>query len=227
MAKAYTFRDLNGIGRVLRVLLAVAVILGLASLVSTYLQLLLLEQLFVSEPEAEANDARQNVITLLLVGTYLTTAIVFGMWVYRAHANLRARGATNLRVTPGWAVGFFFIPILSLWKPYEAMKDLWKASQDLHHWQSLRTPILLPLGWMLCLSSIIVGQISERLAARAVTIPDLHWMSWVAVWSASTNTLLCIVVYVIVQRIGTFQARLGESNHASLEGNDAVPEKPA
>jgi hypothetical protein len=227
MAKAYTFRDLKGIGRVLKILLAVAVILGLASLASTYLQLLLIEQVRVSEAEAEANDARQNWIALLVVGTFLTTAVVFGMWIYRAHANLHARGARNLRVTPGWAVGYFFIPILSLWKPYEAMKDLWRASQDLYGWHTLRTPILLPLWWMFWLSSIVVGHMSQRLAAQAGSIPELYGATWIELLAASARILLCITAYVIVQRIGTFQARLGEPGHASADGIDTVLEKPA
>lgn len=65
------------------------------------------------------------------------TGILFLMWFYRVHKNLAALGY-RAEVTPRWAVGSFFVPILNLVEPYKAMKEAWVLSDappsglDLH-----------------------------------------------------------------------------------------------
>src|SRR5688572_5676802 len=44
----------------------------------------------------------------------VVSIIVVGMWIYRAHANLSDAGVDGLEFTPGWAVGWYFIPIANL-----------------------------------------------------------------------------------------------------------------
>ena len=41
---------------------------------------------------------------------FLASVIAVAMWIHRAHANLRDAGADGLEFTPGWAVGWYFIP---------------------------------------------------------------------------------------------------------------------
>ena len=67
-------------------------------------------------------------------------AIAWCVWQHRAHANLWAFARSGLRFTPGWAVGWWFVPIASLWKPFEAVRELWKASDpgsDPLSWRSV------------------------------------------------------------------------------------------
>ena len=47
---------------------------------------------------------------------------------HRANYNARQLGAADMRFTPGWAVGWHFIPIAWFWKPYQAMTEIWRAS---------------------------------------------------------------------------------------------------
>ena len=54
--------------------------------------------------------------------------MTFCVWIYRAHGNLTALGATNLRFSPAWAVGWYFVPIMNLFRPYQVMKELWEES---------------------------------------------------------------------------------------------------
>lgn len=54
--------------------------------------------------------------------------ITFCIWIYLAHRNLRAFGVRYLRFTPGWAVGWFFIPVANLFRPVQVMAELWRAS---------------------------------------------------------------------------------------------------
>ena len=46
----------------------------------------------------------------------------------RGRAIETALGANNLKYTPKWAVGCFFVPFLNLVMPYQVVREIWKAS---------------------------------------------------------------------------------------------------
>ena len=126
----YTYRDITGFTTFLKVLLGFGVVANVVSVCSSYMMAELLSRGDYSDAEADVNDTREQIIGLLHFVLHMLTVVIFCIWIVRANKNVRALGANGLRFTPGWAVGFFFIPIVSLWKPYQAMKDLWRASQN-------------------------------------------------------------------------------------------------
>ncbi len=103
----------------------------------------------LTEAEALANDARQALIGMVQLLLYIVTVVLYCLWLYRVYQNLPALGARNLRFSPGWAVGYFFIPILNLFRPYQAVKETWKASDpavlDAAAWK--QTPGSALLRW--------------------------------------------------------------------------------
>ena len=64
-------------------------------------------------------------VDLVLV---IVTVTTFLLWVYRSNENLRALSGESMTFTPGWSVGWYFIPIVCLWKPYQVMKEIWNVS---------------------------------------------------------------------------------------------------
>jgi hypothetical protein len=54
--------------------------------------------------------------------------MAFLMWIHRSHRNLSAFGAQGLTFTPGWAVGWWFIPIFNLFRPFQIVREIWQAS---------------------------------------------------------------------------------------------------
>src|SRR5437868_6687462 len=68
-------------------------------------------------------DGVELVSGLVTILVFIITGVLFLRWIHRANRNARALGAQGMRFTPGWAVGWYFIPIASLWKPYQAMKE--------------------------------------------------------------------------------------------------------
>ncbi len=83
---------------------------------------------FVSNAEVAANDTRQAFVALAQTGLFLATAIVFCMWLHRAYRNLPTIGVAEVRFTPAWVVGYFFIPIVNLFRPYQAVKEIYIKS---------------------------------------------------------------------------------------------------
>lgn len=53
--------------------------------------------------------------------------VLFFVWVYRPAYNARALSHDPSKCSSGWAVGWFFIPILNLWVPYRVLKTIMKA----------------------------------------------------------------------------------------------------
>ena len=154
---------------------------------------------------AEANDTRQRVIALAQFTLYLVTAVVFLTWVYRANRNARALGARNMRFTPGWAVGWYFIPIMSLWKPFQAMREIWQASAQPGNWQSTQTPPLLGWWWALFLSSQILAQIGYQLSKNINSVDRAMASSGFITVSDFVYMALDVVALLLVTRIAAMQ----------------------
>lgn len=137
---------------------------------------------------------------VLQVLLLLVTGICFLIWTYRLSRNLRALGVTGLQFTPGWAVGYFFIPIVSLYRPYQIFREIWQGSDPGlapragQAWRNIRPPALLSFWWVLWMISNVV----DRLAAQ--TPNDVG-----ATVVGAAFSLISAVLAVLVVR--TFTAR--------------------
>lgn len=167
--------------------------------------------MFASDDEflvkAEANDARQGVIGMLQMLLYLVAGIVILRWIYFANYNARRLGAVDMQTSPGWAVGYYFVPILNLWRPYSAMKEIWQASVNAVGWRNQPVSNLLPLWWFLWIANAILGNLSFRLSFRAQDIQDFISSTAVTIISDIVWIPLCFVFLTIIRRISEMQYR--------------------
>ncbi|MEM6475575.1 MAG: DUF4328 domain-containing protein [Pseudomonadota bacterium] len=112
-------------------------------------------------------DLLAELYSLVLIGTlpfYIFSVITIAMWIHRAHKNLHDQGVEGLEYTPGWGVGWYFIPIANLFKPFQAMKELWGAS---HRYKgNFGDPAEGNLGlwWGLWIFGGILSNISTRMS---------------------------------------------------------------
>jgi len=155
---------------------------------STYLQIQLLDRAAsgarITWEEVTANSDRQDWVDLLQLGVVISTAVAFMMWSYRVHGNLRALGARNLRYSPGWAVGIWFIPIFNLFVPFLIMREIWAGSDP----AGLRTdPLQRSYGgtwalvgcwWGFHLLKWLADQAGIQLWLRARTVPQQIVSGW-------------------------------------------------
>src|SRR5262245_30821004 len=63
----------------------------------------------VPEEQAEASDFWQQVIGTVQLAFALEW-VLFLIWVYKSSSNVWAFGVPYLQYTPGWSVGWFFVP---------------------------------------------------------------------------------------------------------------------
>ncbi len=207
MTETKNFRDLTGLSTLLKGSLVVYMALAAIGLWSGWLEIELLQRVqggsVVTEAEAAANDSRQALIAGLRIAIFLVTALIFLRWTYLSNRNARILGATDMEFTPGWAVGWYFVPIAFLWKPYQALKEIFKASHPdyAEDWRQAPHPGILPLWWTLWILSTFVDQAVFRTALRAETIDYLLVSSWLTFVSDALSLPLGIVVIVLVSKL--------------------------
>jgi len=206
------FRDPGAITKILLVVLWVGLALDVVAVVSGVFEYQLLQQIqsgAVSGPDmtdaAAADDMRQRIIGLSQFTLYIVTVIVFSRWIYVLNCNKKPLGASDLRFTPGWAVGWFFIPVANLWKPYQAMKELWQVSANPLGWQHQERGALLPWWWFLWLLSNFLGQLSFRLGLNAKEVSEIVASSITDIMADCSSVALEIVAIIIVSRVAKMQ----------------------
>jgi hypothetical protein len=205
------YRDPATLTQWLKVLLGLSLLLDVIASVSGMMEYSLLRGLqngtFVGDFEAAAtsNDNRQQAIGLVQFALFVLTGIVFLVWIYRANSNARALGAAGMRFTPGWSVGWYFVPVMFLWKPFQAMREIWQASAQPGNWQNVQAPPLLGWWWGLYLASQILGNIAYRLSDRIDSVDDALWASFVTTLSNLSGGALDVLAFLLVTKIAQNQ----------------------
>ena len=105
----------------------------------------------------------------------LVTGVLWLVWQHRAQSNLRALGAADLRFTPGWAVGWWLIPVANFAMPYLTTRELLKASDPTAgavDWKTRPTGSLLPLWWAAWLGRAALTGIALSIAGQSSSDVD-------------------------------------------------------
>lgn len=102
-------------------------------------------------------------VLLIAFVAFIASVIAVCMWIYRAHSNLHEAGLPGLQFTPGWAVGWYFIPIAFLFKPFQAMRELWTESHQTSDSFSAPAPGNLSAWWGCWIVGNMLGNVSTRL----------------------------------------------------------------
>lgn len=108
------------------------------------------------------NEAITLAVSLAFLCALVTSIIFVGMWIHRANLNLRQNGISELKFTPGWAVGWYFIPFANLVMPFRAMREIWNASLFSDRNLEESDP-LLTRWWAFWLGGNIVSNVASRL----------------------------------------------------------------
>jgi DNA-directed RNA polymerase subunit RPC12/RpoP len=154
---------------------------------------------------AEASDARQKVIGYIVLITSLVSGALILKWIYLANKNVRVLGATNMMYTPGWSIGYYFMPFTNLWKPYQAMKEIWKASLDPKNWNDQTNPAILRWWWFFWLFSSLFGNVAFRTVLKAKQIGDYIEINVFSLIGEISSIPLILVTLVMISKIYDFQ----------------------
>ncbi|MDD5700742.1 MAG: DUF4328 domain-containing protein [Dehalococcoidales bacterium] len=206
------FSSLNGLSIWVMWIFVILAILDIVAVISGYAQADLLHRAMnggiITQSEAAANDTRQAVIGFSQTALFIISGIVFLVWIHRAYKNLTSFNAFGLRFTPGWAVGWFFVPIMSLFRPYEVVSEIWKVSNSgLDEATPLKSTSSSIIGWWWAffLISNILSQIALRIVLKGETASELLTSTYFYIVSDAIDVVGIIITIIMVKNINQIQ----------------------
>jgi len=212
--KQQRFESINKRTQLLFWILVILMVLSIVAFFSDFAQAELINRAIrgeaITESEAIANDARQAAIGFVQIVLGIICAVVFLMWIHRANKNLRSLRAADLRFTPGWAVGWFFVPIMNLFRPYQVVSEIWKASDpkvdttDDTSWKAVGTSPIVGFWWALFLISAFVARMLPVPPSGEELLDLLNSTYAYMVYDGIYIAFLLTIIFM-VRRISQFQ----------------------
>lgn len=134
---------------------------------------------------------------------FIYTPICLGMLLYRYALNARAIGFTGFSHSPGWCVGWFFVPFAHLWMPYKANAEVWQSSRvmdpeqiRLNEWRAQPIGGLFTGWWLTWVLGTLGNNIASRMTrsiSESIEITG-YWLMPVAAITQVVSAILAIVV---------------------------------
>jgi hypothetical protein len=207
-ARLVDYRPLNWRAGMAGSFLVLSVVVCILTIGVIFLEIGLLEKAKNGQGIDEQTEMANN-LRLLAVGgaailTRILTIIFFCMWAYRAYGNLTALGAYGLRTTPGWIVGYFFIPIMQLFRPYQLHAETWKASDpDVPEWHpgvpEAESAPIVGLWWTFWLLSLFAERAAMKFPTKENDFDSSILSDWVTI-AAELLTIAAGVFAILVVR---------------------------
>ncbi|HVM47993.1 MAG TPA: DUF4328 domain-containing protein [Candidatus Acidoferrum sp.] len=163
------------------------------------------------------SDISNAGIGLVQVLFSIFLAVTFLRWIYRANRNLHQLGGVPMAFSPGWSVGWYFVPVANLYKPYQAMKEIWIVA----HRGELGSGNILGWWWFLWIVSTFVDRIAMRLALHAQGVVDYTNSALAYVVSDGIDVVLNVVALMLVRSIADAYSKNYVETDAPLGGGPA------
>lgn len=124
--------------------------------------------------------------TLVLVdlAIQLGLVVMFPLWVYRARANLSAMGLAGLRYSPIWSALSFFVPLVGLFVPFLAVRQLYNRSIGEGEYQADTVAPDVTSWWACYVSGTLVAAY-----LAAVEVFNLNGMVFIVTPAIVTNII--------------------------------------
>ncbi len=166
------------------------------------------------EVEADFSALVYQIVNSLYVLPFLMASIVFMIWIYRASRNLEPLGCRNQKYSPGWAVGWFFIPLANLVMPFLVTREIWKGSDPRYpdgvSWLQAPLSAVVPAWWTLNVIGLLLGG-PALLAFTDDSATGLLAESWIYLIGNVVEIGAAVLFILLVRRVTSRQDEKGLS----------------
>lgn len=199
-------------------LIWIVLALEIGSLISGYFQYHLLQTVAsggeISTEEATANDTREQIIGILYLIAFVISTVTFIQWFRRAYFNLHLK-VNHLSHSEGWAAGSWFVPVVSLYRPYQIMKELYQETKELLIKKGLSvngnfTTGSLGWWWTLWIINNIIGQFVFRYATKAESIDELIISTNASIIDSIVGIPLALITIKVIKDYASIEPLLIE-----------------
>lgn len=101
-------------------------------------------------PFATADQTIVVAAAIADLAAFLISVVAFFIWLYRSVAALPKFGIDGFRFTPGWSVGYWFIPFLNVIRCTEILRALGQATDRLQAKDKQGKAAPMAVGWFWC-----------------------------------------------------------------------------
>jgi hypothetical protein len=159
-------------------------------------------------------------------GLASTVALVLIIiWQWRSAKNAEALGRTGARLSPGWSIAGWLIPVANLVLPYLIVQDLWRSSDPEAvpgtEWRRLKGAPLVAQWWIAYVASLVIVP-----TALAVVLFGSTSASD-ASWALNVGRLLaagaCVLAIFVVREITSRQEQQQATAPAPMSPQAALP----
>jgi hypothetical protein len=124
----------------------------------------------LADPEATptGHELLFGLASVAWIALLIPGIVLFCVWVRWANMNAEDLVPSGLEFTPGWAVGWFFVPFANLYKPYHVVAEIYRASNpdsDPDYWKISEVPSFIPLWWVSYIAFNVIRNVNSRIPA--------------------------------------------------------------
>ena len=161
------------------------------------------------ERHIEATATFDIIVLVALLIALLINVILFLCWQHAAaKAVLERPDIPTPPITPGWHVGWWFIPIVNLIMPAVAIGKLYRASRNGPGapWDATPFPSIVLGWWLLYLSGSGLGWYAGRVLGAAYGASDVALGASIAIAGEIVTLLALFLILRIVHKVVAFQS---------------------
>ena len=158
---------------------------------------------FPLAPNITLSNLFSQSLAIIRLGMFIVCAVFFIRWFRRAYFNLYQYNPNAMFFSEGWAAGAWFVPIMSLGRPYRIMREIWMGSrQALDTDPAERQPTtLLGIWWLFWILYNVSGQIVFQLSRTAKDFRSLQLLlGWTLISDFMELTALALVIVIVRQQ---------------------------
>jgi hypothetical protein len=149
---------------------------------------------------SENADLIMGLVALVFLATLIFVAFASLRWIYRLNANSHLL-SDEVRISPRWNVGWFFVPLANLFKPFEGLAQAWQASQAWRNDAPGDLPTVMRWWWGFWLIYTIVSNIAFRLELRSETVGDQFAIEALNLFTSMVAVPLCLTFVSVIRKL--------------------------
>ncbi len=202
------------------IIFSIIIVVLIIAIISETLELSLLEKILngknLTQNEINTSDLRSGIIAVIQAVTYLISIFLFLNWFRRAYGNL-LRAGIKTKYSEKWAIWSFLVPIISLFRPYLIMEEIWTETQKAiklrdHKFYANYNTTPIFFWWILFISSHLVGNYILKKVLKEETIEEMIIITKAYLISDVIHIIEASIVMLIIYRISIMENMLFSLN---------------
>lgn len=192
-AKQVGVKSVSVLSKIL-IIVFIAIILCNLTLSGSYLKMAVL----LEAGDYERIDSLVHIEDMILLPQNLciwVSKILFLFWISAVARNASAMSVFRFPMSPGWNVGWYFIPIANLVKPHEGMVNIFNASMN-PAVQYKKGNALITAWWLLFLGSHVFMRVSDR-GIKKMETTEMEISEIVSTLNLTAGAMLSVVIAAV------------------------------